>query len=140
MNVSAIDSSASARIAAMYASGPLSAAGGSGSTPTLDKTTSSKDPAAIKKAVQQFEAIILRQLLEPSIQPVMSGGLGGAEGAGGGIYGYMLTDALAGSMAQGGGLGLARVLERQLAPAGAAAPEAAIRATTSHQLHPLKTS
>lgn len=124
----------------MYANGPLSVAAGSEAPVATGKNGSAKDPAAIGKAVQQFEAIILRQLLEPSIRPVMSGGLGGGDDAGGGIYGYMLTDALAGSIAKGGGLGLAHVLEQQLAPAGTAAPEAAIRATTSHQLHPLKSS
>ena len=41
------------------------------------------------------------------------------------MYGYMLTDALADKVVQGGGLGLARMLEKQLTPKGvAAAPEA----------------
>src|SRR4051794_14435905 len=52
------------------------------------------DPAAVKKAASQFEAIILRQLLAPTIEPIMSGGLGGAS-SGNGVYGYMLTDSLA---------------------------------------------
>lgn len=83
------------------------------------KSAAAKQPAAsdIKKAASQFEAIILRQLLEPSIEPVMSGGLGGGESSGGGIYGYMLTDTLASSLAQGGGLGWAKLLEKQLSPA-----------------------
>jgi hypothetical protein len=78
-------------------------------------------PADVKKAASQFEAIIIRQLLEPSITPIMSGGLGGAEGSGGGVYGYMLTDVLSNSFAQGGGLGWAKLLEKQLSshPAGA---------------------
>lgn len=77
---------------------------------------SSRDPAAIKKAAGQFEAIILRQLLAPTIEPIMNGGLGGTEGSGGSIYGYMLTDALAGSLSKGGGLGLGSMLEKQLSP------------------------
>lgn len=78
-------------------------------------------PADVKKAASQFEAIIIRQLLEPSISPIMSGGLGGAQGSGGGIYGYMLTDVLANSFSQGGGLGWAKLLEKQLSsnPSGA---------------------
>ena len=71
--------------------------------------------AEVKKAASQFEAIILRQLLAPSIEPVMSGGMGGeGKDSGGGVYGYMLTDVLATSLAQGGGLGWGRLLEKQL--------------------------
>jgi len=77
---------------------------------------SSRDPPAIKKAAGQFEAIIIRQLLGPTIEPIMNGGLGGAGGSGGGIYGYMLTDALASSLSKGGGLGLGSMLEKQLSP------------------------
>ncbi len=73
------------------------------------------DPAAIKKAASQFEAIIIRQLLAPSIEPIMSGGLGG-DSAGAGVYGYMLTDTLAENLAKGGGMGLAQMLEKQLSP------------------------
>jgi len=79
-------------------------------------TNSGRDPAAVKKAASQFEAIILRQLLAPTIEPIMSGGVGGEKSAGGSIYGYMLTDTLAGSLAKGGGLGLGSMLERQLTP------------------------
>lgn len=78
-------------------------------------------PADVQKAARQFEAILVRQLLSPAIEPLMNGGaLGGSQGAGGqggGVYGYFLTDTLAGSIASGGGLGLADVLTRQLAPA-----------------------
>ena len=73
--------------------------------------------ADIRKAASQFEAIILRQLLEPSLAPIMSGGLAGEGGAGGGgMYAYMLGDVLSTSLAQGGGLGWARLLEKQLSP------------------------
>jgi flagellar protein FlgJ len=76
-------------------------------------------PAEVAKAAQQFEAIMVRQLLAPSIEPMMSGGLGGdsGSGGGGGVYGYMLTDVLASSITQGGGIGLSDVISRQLSPA-----------------------
>lgn len=73
----------------------------------------------VKKVSAQFEAILVRQLLKPAIEPLMQGGMGGAGGAGGaggGIYGYLLTDVLAGSLSQGRELGFARLLERQLTP------------------------
>ena len=119
MNVSAINSSsATANIAAMQA---LRSDQASSGVNTSKSTNSSRDPVAIKKAASQFEAIILRQLLSPSIEPMMSGGLGGSKDSGGSMYGYMLTDTLANSLAQGGGLGLARMLEKQLTPKSAAA-------------------
>jgi Rod binding domain-containing protein len=59
---------------------------------------------------QQFEAILLRQLLAPALQNL--------PGAGNGIYNYMLTDAFAQKLSAGSGLGLSRLLERQFTPAG----------------------
>ena len=83
---------------------------------TNRKSSGSKvaTPEEIKKAASQFEAIIMRQLLAPTIEPIMSGGMGGAKDAGGGVYGYMLTDVLATGLSQGGGLGWAKMLEKQL--------------------------
>ena len=117
MNVSAINSSSStaASIATMQA---LRADQASAGVNTSKSSDSGRDPAAIKKAASQFEAIILRQMLAPSMESMMSGGLSGSKesGGGGGMYGYMLTDTLANSLSQGGGLGLARMLEKQLTP------------------------
>lgn len=73
----------------------------------------------IKRAAGQFEAIILRQLLAPTIEPLMSGGQGGGGSSGGGVYGYMLTDVLANSLGAAGGLGLSKMLTQQLTPRGA---------------------
>jgi flagellar protein FlgJ len=63
----------------------------------------------VKAAAGQFEAIILRQLLEDSV-----GKLTGGEKSG--MYGYMMTDVLANKLTEGGGLGLAKVFEQQLSP------------------------
>jgi peptidoglycan hydrolase FlgJ len=86
--------------------------------PTTRGVPSQPTPADIKKAAGQFEAIILRQLLGPSIEPMMNGGLGGSAGSGGGggVYSYLLTDVLCTSLGSAGGLGLGRMLEKQLAP------------------------
>jgi len=75
-------------------------------------------PEDIRKAAQQFEAILVRQLLAPAIEPMMNG----AQGAGGGVYGYMLTDVLANAVSQGGGLGIANILEKQLSPMAGSSP------------------
>jgi flagellar protein FlgJ len=66
---------------------------------------------------QQFEAIILRQLLAPALK--------GMAGSSNGIYSYMLTDAFAEKLASGGGMGLASMLERQFTPRGEKAASAA---------------
>ena len=74
----------------------------------------------IKAAAGQFEAIILRQMLEDSV-----GKLAGGEKSGGGMYGYMMTDVLATKLTEGGGLGLAKIFQQQLSPrAGKVAAEA----------------
>lgn len=65
----------------------------------------------VKAAAGQFEAIILRQLLQESV-----GKLTGGDQAAGGMYGFMLTDVLANQLTEGGGLGLARVFAQQLSP------------------------
>ena len=112
MQVSSINSAADAR--RLFATET-----GAGTAP------SSAPPSApqIRAAARQFEAIILRQLLTPAIEPLMSHGLAGdsaGNAGGGGVYGYLVTDVLANSLSQGGGLGLSRMLEKQLTPKGAA--------------------
>lgn len=79
------------------------------------------DPAEQRKAVgEQFEAILVRQFLQQSLGSLMGDGKSG----GGGVYGYMLTDTLAQKLTEGGGLGLASVITRQLTPRGAAVADA----------------
>lgn len=96
--------------------------------PSTKNLPAKPTPADVKKAAGQFEAIILRQLLGPSIEPMMSGGLGGSGsssgGGGGSVYGYMLTDTLCSSLGASGGLGIARMLEKQLAPPAPATTDA----------------
>ncbi len=95
----------------------------SAAAPTIrpDGAAASKPTKAeLARAAQQFEAIMVRQLISPAIEPMMNGSsLGGEKSggdSGGGVYGYMLTDVLSTSITQGGGLGLADVITRQLSP------------------------
>lgn len=67
----------------------------------------------VKAAAGQFEAIMLRQFLQDSVSGMMGGESGGASGN---VYGYLLTDTLAGKLSEGGGLGLAKVFQQQLSP------------------------
>jgi Rod binding domain-containing protein len=82
-----------------------------------------ESPAAQRKTVAgQFEAILLRQFLNDSVGSMM----GGEDTAQGSVYGYMLTDTMAQSMAAGGGLGMAKIIEQQLSPRGTPAAEPAV--------------
>ena len=65
-----------------------------------------------KKASQQFEAILVRQLLGKTVGSM----LGSKESTAGSVYGDLLTDSLATQLSSGRGLGLGTMLERQLAP------------------------
>ena len=64
-------------------------------------------PDKIAEAAQNFEAILLRQFLSESMKPLLQGGPGGQ------VYGYLITESLADSMAKAGGLGLSSVLQTQ---------------------------
>ena len=67
----------------------------------------------VKSVSGQFEAILLRQFLQDSVGKIMGGESAGPSGN---IYGYMLTDVLASKISEGGGLGLASVIQKQLSP------------------------
>jgi Rod binding domain-containing protein len=119
MNVSSIASLASPAVSL-----PPPSAGGLGSARA---GKGAAQPTAAHKAAQQFEAIIVRQLLSQSVGKLMAGGAESGDdtgGEGGGMYGYMLTDAIADKIAQGGGLGLADMLEKQFTPKGVPVPPA----------------
>ena len=66
----------------------------------------------VRAAAGQFEAIILRQLLQDSVGKLMG------DGPTGNTYGYLLTDVLANKLSEGGGLGLSGMLAHQLTPRG----------------------
>lgn len=84
-------------------------------------------PEAQRAAVAaQFEAILVRQLLSKTLTKMVGSG----EGVSAGVYGDMLTDTVATKLAAGGGLGLGRIIERQLTPRGQ--PATAPAATNSN--------
>ncbi len=67
----------------------------------------------IGEASRQFEAILLRQILEASQKPVIGSKLSDNSAAAG-IYRDMITTQLADSISKSGGLGLAQTFEGQL--------------------------
>lgn len=79
----------------------------------------SADPAATgataaerHKVAGQFEAVLIRQLLGPTLTKM----LGEDGGAASSVYGDLLTDTVAQQLSAGQGLGLGRVIEQQLTP------------------------
>ena len=77
------------------------------------------EPAEQRAAVgAQFEAILVRQLLGKTMTKMLSSD----EGTAASVYGDMLTDTIATQLTAGPGLGLGRVIEKQLTPRGLSAP------------------
>ena len=66
------------------------------------------DPEKVAEVSQQFEAILMRQFLSESMKSLLQ------DGSSGQVYGYMLTDSLAGTMTKAGGFGLSNILQAQL--------------------------
>lgn len=66
-------------------------------------------------ATREFEAILLRQYLGEALKPLTSGGPG--LGGNNAVYGYLVTDALASSMAASGVFGFSSLMQAQVASA-----------------------
>ncbi len=87
----------------------------------------SASPAEQRVAVAaQFEAILVRQLLGPTMTKVL-----GSEGASANVYGDLLTEVVANQLTAGPGLGLGRLIEQQLTPRGRPADAPAAEASTA---------
>jgi Rod binding domain-containing protein len=92
---------------------PVTALSAASASPSADS------PERIAKAARDFEAILLRSLLEP-LQKSFSSVAGESSQAGQDDYQYMGTEALASAMAASGGLGIADMITKQLVRASAA--------------------
>jgi flagellar protein FlgJ len=139
MDVAAITSVSSASAAnQLMGLGSSSSVG----SPTLSpKALRNASPEVQRKQVaQQFEAILVRQLLGKT----MTSMLGETNDAASSVFGDMLTDTFAQQLTKGGGMGLAGLLEKQLTPhsakaqvaASAAAAPATSNLTSASAAHP----
>src|SRR4051812_12388743 len=104
-------------VASLTASSPVStdhmAAHAASGKSLTGKALRNASPAEQRKEVSsQFEAILVRQLLGPT----MTSMLGKEGGAASNVYGDMLTDTFAQQLTRGGGFGFSRMLEKQLTP------------------------
>ena len=117
MNVSSINSVADAR---RLLASEMSQAGQTNSAASAEQGSTAERAKQAGVAAKQFEAIILRQMLTPAIEPLMTNGIDGNKsgGSGGGVYSYLLTDVMANCLSQGGGMGLSKILQQQLMPKG----------------------
>jgi flagellar protein FlgJ len=89
-------------------------------------------PAEQRAAVSaQFEAILVRQMLNKTVTSMM----GPNSGAAGSVYGDMLSDTLAQQLTAGSSLGIGRMLEKQLTPRGTPASAPAAPSADQNQAH-----
>lgn len=80
------------------------------------------DPAEQRAGVAaQFEAILVRQFLGPTMKSMLGGTEGGVAGS---VYGDMLSESMATQLTSGPGLGFGRFIEQQLTPKGEQTPAA----------------
>ena len=79
----------------------------------LDKNPSLTDAQKVAEVGRQFEAVLLRQILTDATKNMFGAGEK-SESSTNGIYQDMVTNSLADSMSRSGGLGLAKVLAKQL--------------------------
>lgn len=71
------------------------------------------DPA-VAKAAQQFEAVLLRSMLSSLEKTTKLGGADSSNGSS--LYSSMMVDALADSLAESGGIGLADAIVKEISP------------------------
>jgi len=122
MNVSALANPSSPASVAQLAEFSAARSGPAHRKPLTGSALRNADAATQRTAVaQQFEAILVRQLLSKTMTAML-----GSEKSGpaANVYGDMLTDTLAQQLTAGPGLGLGRLLEQQLTPRGLAASAA----------------
>lgn len=81
-----------------------------------------------KAVAQQFEAILVRQMLNKTMTSMLGSEKGGPAAN---VYGDMLTDNFATQLTAGPGLGLGRMLEKQLTPRGVTSAALTASSTTS---------
>jgi hypothetical protein len=67
------------------------------------------------KACDQFEGMLVRQILSEGMKPMLAK-TPGSGAAGAGVYDYMLTDTLANGIAGKNGVGISHLLQQQFAP------------------------
>lgn len=81
-----------------------------GASPAPESPAVSKKDESARKAALEFESILVRQMLGP-LEKSLTSGIGGGS-ASSPMVGSMILESLSRSIAEGGGLGLADVIEQ----------------------------
>jgi hypothetical protein len=78
--------------------------------------TSAATPEDRAKVSSLFGILLMRQMFDPVLEPVVKG-LQGSGSGGGAMYGHLIKEALASALTQSGASGLTAGIERQFYPA-----------------------
>lgn len=85
------------------------------SMPTAADSLSLKKDTKLSKACDQFEGMIVRQILSDGMKPMLAQPLGSGS-TGSGTYDYMVTDTLANGISGKNAMGISHLLQAQFAP------------------------
>ncbi len=111
MNVAAINT-ADANLSSLLAQGSRAAG-------QVNEPLSVADRA---KVASKFGSLLMREMMDPVIEPMLKG-LQGSSSGGGGMYSHLIKDALVSSLSQNGAGGLSAGFEQHFSPSTSAAPK-----------------
>lgn len=112
MNVASINT-ADANLSSLLAQGARAAEAGAAPLSAADRA----------KVASTFGSLLMREMMEPVIEPMLKGLQGSSNGGGGGMYSHLIKDALVSSLSQKGAGGLSAGFEHHFSPPNSAAPK-----------------
>ena len=113
MNVAAINT-ADANLSSLLAQGSRAAG-------QVNEPLSVADRA---KVASKFGSLLMREMMDPVIEPMLKGLQGSSSGGGGGgMYSHLIKDALVSSLSQNGAGGLSAGFEHHFSPSTSTAPK-----------------
>lgn len=83
--------------------------------PAPGPSAGAPSPAERAKVASTFGALLMRQMIDPVIEPMLQG-LQGSAGGGSGMYSHLIKEALVSSLGQTGAGGLSAQFERHFTP------------------------
>ena len=113
MNVAAINT-ADANLSSLLAQGSRAAGQGNEPLSVADRA----------KVASKFGSLLMREMMDPVIEPMLKGLQGSSSGGGGGgMYSHLIKDALVSSLSQNGAGGLSAGFEHHFSPSTSTAPK-----------------